>query len=71
MRHYVRAKELKAVGMDWTDVLTVEDENPHARLAAELLASNACGSTAERVKAFVEQGERCRVTFFTVVDAEP
>ena len=27
-RHYVRAKELKAAGMDWTDVLAAEDENP-------------------------------------------
>src|SRR6516162_5372806 len=56
LRHYVRARELKAAGMDWTDVLAAEDENPRARLAAELLASNAYGSTTERVKAFVEQG---------------
>ena len=64
MRHYVRARELKAAGMDWTDVLAVEDENPRARLAAELLASNAYGSTAARVKAFVDQGGGCRATFF-------
>ena len=36
LRHYVRAKELKAAGMDWTEVLAAEDENPRARLAAEL-----------------------------------
>ncbi len=54
MRQYVRARELKAAGMDWTDVLAVEDENRRARLAAELLASDAYGSTAERVEAFVE-----------------
>ena len=60
----MRAKELKAAGMNWTDVLAIEDENPRARLAAELLASNAHGSTAERVKAFVEQGGGCRATFF-------
>ena len=64
LRHYVRAKELKAAGMDWTDVLAVEDENRRARLAAELLASDAYGSTAARVKAFVEQGGGCRATFF-------
>jgi hypothetical protein len=57
LRHYVRAKELKAAGMDWTEVLAAESENPRVRLAAELLASAAYGSTAERVKAFVEQGE--------------
>ena len=64
LRHYVRARELKAAGMDWTEVLAAEDENPRARLAAELLASNSYGSTAERVKAFVEQGGGCRATFF-------
>ena len=42
--------------MDWTDVLAVEDENKRARLARELLASNAYGSKADRVKAFVDQG---------------
>jgi hypothetical protein len=64
MRHYVRAKELKAAGMDWTDVLAAEDENRRARLAAELLASASYRRTAERVKAFVEQGGGCRATFF-------
>ena len=64
LRHYVRAKELKAAGMDWTEVLAAEDENPRARLAAELLASNAYGSTAARVTAFVQQGGGCRATFF-------
>jgi hypothetical protein len=41
MRQYVRARELKAAGMDWTGVLAVEDENRRTRLAAELLASDA------------------------------
>jgi hypothetical protein len=35
-----------------------------ARLAAEHLANDAYGSTAARVKAFVEQGGGCRATFF-------
>ena len=64
LRHYVRAKELKAAGMDWTEVLAVEDENPRARLAAELLKSAAYDNTTARVKAFVEQGGGCRATFF-------
>ena len=41
--------------MDWTEVLAIPEENKRARLAAELLASDAYGSTAERVQAFVEQ----------------
>jgi hypothetical protein len=64
LRHYVRAKELKSAGMDWTEVLAAEAENRRARLAAELLASAAYGSTAARVQAFVEQGGGCRATFF-------
>jgi CubicO group peptidase (beta-lactamase class C family) len=64
MRQYVRARELKAAGMDWTDVLAVEDENRRARLASELLASDAYESTAARVEAFVKQGGGCRATFF-------
>ena len=64
LRHYVRAKELKAAGMDWTDVLAAEFENKRARLAAEVLANPARESTAAQVKAFVEQGGGCRATFF-------
>jgi hypothetical protein len=64
MRHYVRARELKAAGMDWTEVLAAEAENKRERIAAELLASAAHGSTAERVRAFVERGGGCRATFF-------
>ena len=63
-RHYARARELKAAGMDWTEVLAEEAENRRARLAAELLASRAYPSTAARVRAFVEQGGGCRATFF-------
>jgi hypothetical protein len=64
LRHYVRAKELKAAGMDWTSILPAEEENPRARLAAELLASTEHTTTAARVKAFVEKGGGCRATFF-------
>ena len=46
LRHYVRARELKAAGMDWTAVLAAEDQNRRARLAAELLESNAYANTA-------------------------
>jgi len=63
-RHYVRARELKAAGMDWKEVLATEADNKRARLAAEILASDAYASTAERVSAFVRQGGGCRATFF-------
>jgi hypothetical protein len=63
-RHYVRAKELKAAGMDWTAVLVVQEPNPRARIAAQVLADPAYDSTAARVQAFVQQGGGCRATFF-------
>jgi hypothetical protein len=50
--------------MDWTEVLAAEEENRRARLVAELLASTASETTAERVKAFIERGGGCRATFF-------
>jgi hypothetical protein len=64
LRHYVRARELKAAGMDWTDALAAEAENRRARLVRELVESTAYASTAARVQAFVEQGGGCRATFF-------
>ena len=64
LRHYMRARELKAAGMDWAEVLAAETRTSGRGLAARLLASNAFGSTAERVEAFVNQGGGCRATFF-------
>ena len=52
LRHYVRARELKAAGMEWTEILAAEADNPRARLAAELLASDTHGTTGARVRAF-------------------
>jgi hypothetical protein len=66
-RHYVRARELKAAGMDWTEVLAVDAENRRARLAAEILASDAYHSTMDKVRAFVQQGGGCRATFFNYI----
>ena len=64
LRHYVRARELKSAGMDWTDILGVEEENPKARLVAELLASPAYDGIEARAAAFVKQGGGCRATFY-------
>src|SRR5262249_38683010 len=63
-RLYVRARELKDAGMDWTEVLAEQAENPRARLASEILASPSFERTTERAQAFVSQGGGCRATFF-------
>ena len=44
--------------------LTPEEQNPRARLAAELLSSPDYDNTASRVRAFVDQGGGCRATFY-------
>jgi hypothetical protein len=64
LRHYVRARELKAAGMDWTEVLADQGENRRARLDAELLASDAYDRVEARAQAFVARGGGCRATFF-------
>jgi hypothetical protein len=63
-RYYVRAGELKAAGMHWTEVQALEAENKRARLAAELLTSDAHPRTKDKVRAFVQQGGGCKATFF-------
>jgi hypothetical protein len=50
--------------MDWTAILAAEDENPRARLTAEILASNTYESMEAKAGAFVAQGGGCRATFF-------
>jgi hypothetical protein len=64
LRHYVRARELKAAGMDWTEILNLGDDNRRARLAAELLASADFASMEARAAAFVRRGGGCRATFY-------
>lgn len=64
LRLYVRASELKAAGMDFTEVLAEHPQNPRARLAAEILDSSEYQTTRQRVAAFVERGGGCRATFF-------
>jgi hypothetical protein len=40
----------EAAGLDWTEVLAVETDNPHVRLAAELLASPAHRGIRQRAE---------------------
>jgi hypothetical protein len=63
-RHYVRAAELKAAGMEWREVLEAGDDNERARIAAEILGSAAYQSTGDKVRAFVQRGGGCRATFY-------
>lgn len=64
LRHYLRAQELKAARLDWTDVLRMQTENPRERIAAEVMADALHQTTAARVDAFEKLGGGCRATFF-------
>jgi hypothetical protein len=65
--YYVRARELKAACMDWTEVLAENADNWRARLAAEIHASTAYQSTMDRVRAFQQRRGGCRATYFNHV----
>jgi hypothetical protein len=64
LRHYVRASQLKAAGADWTVVLADEPEEMLSQLIADLLLNLVCGSTTERLLAFVQLGGGCLGIFF-------
>ena len=66
-RHYVRARELKAAGMDWREVLADDADNWCAKLAAEILASPAYQTTMDKVRAFQQRRGGCRATYFNHV----
>jgi len=64
LRQYVRASELKAAGMDWTEVIARDSDNPRLRLTTQLLKDPAYQSTGARVQAFIDLGGGCRATYF-------
>ena len=64
LRLYVRAAELKAAGMDFTEVLSEFPQNKRAQIAAEILGSMSFDTTGDRVEAFKKRGGGCRATFF-------
>ncbi len=60
----MQTAERQAAGLDWTEVLAVEPDNPRARLVAELLASSLHSGTNACALAFVAHGSGCGATFF-------
>jgi hypothetical protein len=64
MRHYVRAAELHAAGLDWLKVLMGEALSEKTLAVARLKADPKLRTEADRVKAFVEAGHGSRATYF-------
>ena len=63
MRHYVRASELQAAGINWVGHLLGEIPEK-TRLVAELRADPSFSSEAERIEAFRKRGGGSRATYF-------
>lgn len=64
MRLYFRAKELKAAGLDWQNLLALSPIDVRRQLVADLLVDKRYSTQAERVSKFVERGGGCRATYF-------
>ena len=64
MRHYVRASELKASGIDWVKVLLSDLVSEKFMLIARLRADSAFASEAERVEAFTKYGGGGKTTYY-------
>lgn len=64
LRLYLRAAELKAAGLDWKGLASVEPANKRRRLVAELKADPAFEREKDRVQRFQELGGGCRATYF-------
>lgn len=64
MRHYVRAAELRAAGLDWLRVVMSDIASETTLLVARLKADASYVSEEERVAEFVARGGGCRATYF-------
>lgn len=64
LRHYVRAAELKAAGLCWTQALPLLSMSPKALLVARLRADASYPNEEARAQAFVALGGGCRATYF-------
>ena len=67
MRHYVRAAMLKNAGLDWTEVLPLEIENPRERLVSELQGDTRFPTQESRSREFIQRGGGSRRTYFNYV----
>lgn len=63
MRHYVRAAELQAAGINWVQHLLSEIP-AKTRMVAEIMADPTLTTEAERVAVFKDRGGGSRATYF-------
>jgi hypothetical protein len=64
LRHYVRAAELRAAGLDWRQAVPLKGLSPRTLLVARLKADPSYPSEEARARAFVAMGGGCRATYF-------
>lgn len=64
MRHYVRATELKAAGLDWQSMMLNQWLPTKAALVARLKMDPSFESESERIEEFKRRGGGSRATYF-------
>lgn len=64
MRHYVRATELKASGLDWVKMIVSDEIPPKALLVAKLKADISFKEERDRVAAFEAAGGGGKTTWY-------
>ncbi|QDV81274.1 hypothetical protein [Planctomycetes bacterium TBK1r] len=64
MRHYVRAAELKAAGIDWVKTILSDEIPEKAMLVAKLKADTSFAEERDRVRAFTELGGGNKTTWY-------
>lgn len=64
LRHYVRAAELKQAGLDWIEVLPLENVSPKTLAVSRLKADPSYSTEEARAQAFEALGHGCRATYY-------
>jgi hypothetical protein len=67
MRDYVKARAMKAAGLDWPAILHRQWKSGKLARIAALRGDSSFASEADRVRAFVEAGMGSRATYFRCV----
>jgi hypothetical protein len=64
MRHYVKAAEMKAAGIDWKAVCLLQWKAGKLAVLDEILKDPAFATEARRIEEFAARGGGARATYF-------
>lgn len=67
LRLYLRAKELKRAGLNWTEVAVLTPENRRQQLVVDLKRDTTFPREEDRVTEFMNRAGGCRATYYNYV----